>query len=204
MRPVPLVNLSISTASAIIAFAGSLALAAIGTTSSAHTLIDPTGNVGPSSIPDDYTIPPDGHKYLWQISYTSADPDAKLELDPVSETNLLLLSGPNGSDITLAPTNPVYIFDETFTPGLTSIIVKAQAQYNNCTASTPSGVICGDLVQVWGNGTSIRALSTSPVTFENFTVTAVPEPSTWLLSLAGLGVVGAALRVRASRRPLTT
>jgi hypothetical protein len=46
------------------------------------------------------------------------------------------------------------------------------------------------------------ALNTLDVSTQGTTVSAVPEPSTLLLSLAGLGVVGVAASVRKDRRPV--
>ena len=96
--------------------------------------------------------------------------------------------------------DPSHVFKETLTPGLLSIVVRAPAQYDNCVPGVVSiSAPCGEIINVWGNGTTFTGYSTDPV-FVNFTATAVPEPAGWVLTLAGVGVAGAGLRL--SRRRL--
>lgn len=148
---------------------------------------------GDGNILFDYTVPPDGQAYLWSIDFTSADPLASISLQPPTQadTNTLFRDGSyifaGNADFTFQP--------QPIQPGRVAWLVRAPVQFNNCALPGPNDVPCARYVMIWGNGTSLRITSAAPV-FATFSETAVPEPASWAMMIAGFGLVGAAARRR--------
>jgi len=158
--------------------------------------VDDDGAAVPvTSYWDDYTVPADGHTYAWRFRLESPDPNARVVLDHPSQVEWDRYYGGGGVDVF---GEPPFRFDETVTPHLTTILVSTVADFFDCSPSTQVGRLCGRDSRVWGNGTSLTLFSTSPATLFTSAL-AVPEPAVWALMIAGLGVVGGALR-REQRR----
>ena len=148
----------------------------------------------------DYTIPPDGHAYRWDL-WTS-NPDVTVNLySPNQVETIDLISNGNGTYHSgFGSSSPPYTFQ--FAPGPTGhsyYTVSAPANFNNCNAATPAGQVCGEQFDVFGNGgfvtLSYSGGSVPPVTVF-FGQSLVPEPRSWALAILGLGATGAMLRRR--------
>ena len=147
----------------------------------------------------DYTILPDGNEYEWDITnavgatITLQGPN---EVDPQGIYSDGL-GGETGGNFVNGPVP--YLFQETTAPGLTKILVRGPANFDNCATTFTAGTLCGVDYIVWGNGTilSFDGLSAPKPPVEYFIrVTPVPEPATWAMMLAGFFGLGMALRSR--------
>jgi hypothetical protein len=155
-------------------------------------VIDPT--LGPYWL--DYTLPTDGRLYLWTFSYASADPNSAFYVPAPNEVDQYF-NYKTDDDLTFSTNGPNGMqFQETATPGLTSILYQAPLAFNTCaTAGTSNVTPCSAQYNIWGNADPFAVIGASPLTITE-TLTAIPEPAEWAMLLAGFGGLGAALRRR--------
>lgn len=144
----------------------------------------------------DYTVPSDGQAYRWDL-WTDT-PGVTINLTSPNETfDTELVSNGDGTfhnDAFLLGTG--YAWSEIQAPSHTTIYTKSlQADFNDCSSSSPAGDICAAYFNVWGNGSLLTVDTRNPVTVF-FSQTAVPEPATWALMLSGFFGLGLALRRR--------
>jgi hypothetical protein len=143
--------------------------------------------------PADYTVLSDGKTYSWDFFIQSDDPDATIKLRAPNEVfgagEIVTDTGPFAPVFLM----PAYTFYEVKSPGRVSYIVSAQQGFDHCDDPGPVGSLCKASYIVWGNGTSLEVFSKAPVTV-HLSVSAVPEPSTWALMIAGFGACGVMLR----------
>jgi hypothetical protein len=156
------------------------------------------GNVGPGFA--DYTVPTDGLLHEWDI--WADNPSAIISLQSPNE--LFGLSNISNGDGTFhsglfAPSWSGFL-GETSSPGHLEILLRGPKDFNDCTSSTPAGVMCGAQNFIWGNGTQL-SVNVQDVVHIWSTDTVIPEPSAWLLMIVGVFGVGAALR-RRGRTPV--
>lgn len=146
----------------------------------------------------DYTVPSDGKTYRWDIFYETDDPAGYVTLDAPSQVEAFLLRSLGGGATQIEFSLDVdYVFTQLTTSfGVVSYRMRAPADFDNCTAATPAGEICGATYNVFGNGTRIHAFGGSPVTLVGITSTEVPEPGAWGLMILGFGGVGSMVRRR--------
>jgi len=143
----------------------------------------------------DYVVPPDGRTYRWTIAFTSVDPAATIRLAEPNQTEVFLDYRDGRFEY---DPNPIFRFDQTLAPGLTTIFVRAPRQFDNCDQPGPDTSPCRATVHIWGNGTMLTVTGNAPI-FAAFGESLVPEPAGWLLIIAGFGAAGIALRARRSR-----
>jgi hypothetical protein len=143
----------------------------------------------------DYTVPSDGQAYRWDlwtgtpgVTITLASPNETFDTEIVSNGDGTFHNG-----AFLLGTS--YAWSEIQAPSHTTIYTRSlQADFNDCTSSSPAG-ICAANFNVWGNSAALSVDTLNPVTVF-FSQTAVPEPATWALMLAGFFGLGAELRRR--------
>lgn len=153
-------------------------------------VVDP---VQDPSIFLDYTVPADGKTYRWDFFLQSEDPDATISLKAPNEVFGVgkIVAGPDTFNATFVM--PAYSFYEIKGPGLVSYIVSAQADFDHCDQPGPVGSMCAAYYAVWGNADAMKIDAKAPITV-HLSVSAVPEPSTWALMIAGFGACGVMLR----------
>jgi hypothetical protein len=152
--------------------------------------VDGDGNPLPfTQFGDDYTVPADGRTWLWTFRLVSDDPNATVVLDDPNQVDGTRFLGGGGQEFFF----PTFTFDQHVAPRLTTIVVGTGKDFYNCTPSTPVGQVCGETLEVFGNGTDLRLNSSLPATLYTSAVM-VPEPAAWTLMIAGLGAAGAMLR----------
>jgi hypothetical protein len=155
-------------------------------------VFDPTEQ---DRIDYDYTVPSDGRTYRWTIMSTSSDPTATIRLAEPNQTEVLY-DYRDGSFI--YDGSPSYRFDQTVTPGLTTILVRAPRSFDLCDEPGSMTDPCRAVVHIWGNGTFLTVAGSAPIT-ATFSESVVPEPASWTLMISGFGVAGAAMRYRRRR-----
>jgi hypothetical protein len=138
---------------------------------------------------DDYTVPADGRTWLWTFRLVSDDPNATVVLDDPNQVDGTLFLGGGGQTFF----TPAFVFNQTVAPLLTTIEVSTGMNYYHCTSSTPPGQVCGQTIEVFGNGTSLRLYSADEATLYTSAVM-LPEPGAWTLLIAGFGAAGAMIR----------
>jgi hypothetical protein len=151
----------------------------------------------------DYTLPTDGRLYLWNFSYTSADPNALFTVPIPNEVDeYVTYKTDTGLTTSFGGNWNFSEFQETLTPGLTSILYQAPLAFNTCATAMISDVTpCSSQYNIWGNSDPFGVIGASHLTITE-TLAAIPEPAEWAMLLAGLGGLGAALRRRRGYRPL--
>jgi hypothetical protein len=152
-------------------------------------VLTPDENASFTIFQDDYTVPDDGHSYLWTFKLVSDDPAATVFLDTPNETDGTTFYGGGGQSFFTPP----FVFDEHVAPHLTTITVQTGKSFYNCTPATPVGQVCGKRYDIFGNASALVLHSQVPATFYTSAVM-VPEPDAWTLMIAGFGAVGAMLR----------
>lgn len=145
----------------------------------------------------DYTVPADGRTYRWDLWTDSAHSDLLINLPPPNEDfSVDTISNGDGTFSHSAYLTPViYSWGESQAPGHTSIYIRAQPSFDNCSISTPAGVVCASTFNIWGNGVtlSVNARKRAEIFFSS---TVVPEPASWAMMLLGFFGLGAAARQR--------
>ena len=144
----------------------------------------------------DYTVPPDGRTYRWTIALAGSDPAATISLSGPNQTDLFY-DYRDGNQV--YDGNPPHRFDQTVTPGLTAIFVRAPRAFDVCDQPGSNTKPCRATVHIWGNGSFLTVTGTAPVT-ATFSESLVPEPASWTLMVIGFGVGGAVLRSRRTAR----
>lgn len=150
----------------------------------------------------DYSLPTDGHTYQWDFRIESEDPEATLSLGRTNQIDIYAWQKLSDGRVIGAPVDWDFswVMIRTAKPGLVSYEVRAPASYNDCDKPDAIGHICGVQYNFWGNGTPLTISSTAPMRVF-FSVTAIPEPSTWALMIAGFGACGVMLRRQRRARP---
>jgi hypothetical protein len=141
----------------------------------------------------DYTVPADGHTYLWSFRIESDDPAAYVTLGSPNQVDHF--TNFYGGDFAFGSYDFPYRFDQVVAPHLTTITVWAPLAYDNCASPGPFGAICGEAFNVWGNGTQLNYFGEGVATLY-VSVTSVPEAATWAMLIIGFGLVGTVLRMR--------
>jgi hypothetical protein len=146
----------------------------------------------------DYTVPPDGQLYRWDLWTDTDHPDLLINVPHPNETfDTETVSNGDGTfynDGFLL--SPGYTWSETQAPGHTTIYAhNLGSNFNTCSAASPAGEICAASFNVWGNGTSVTVNSAQMVEIF-FSQTAIPEPATWAMMLTGFFGLGGVLRRR--------
>jgi hypothetical protein len=146
----------------------------------------------------DYTVPPDGRLYRWDIWSDSAHPDVLINLPSPNETfDTEVVSNGDGTfhnDAFLLSTG--FTWSEVQAPGHTTIYTQSLGtNFNRCSGASSAGEICGASFNVWGNGVSLTVNSPERVGIF-FSETAIPEPATWAMMLTGFFGLGLVLRRR--------
>ena len=155
---------------------------------------------GVDFFPLDYSVPPDGRTYRWDIAYQSEDPLAHVTLDDPNQVEVYfersLGDGVTESDYSWFDGVDFMWTPVTYQPNVASYLVRAPANFDFCAPTTPAGAICAASYNVWGNGTQVHLFANAPVTILRATETLIPEPATWALLLLGFFGAGAVLRSR--------
>jgi hypothetical protein len=150
----------------------------------------------------DYALPDDGLLYNWSFHSDSAHPNVLISVQAPNEIfGLDLISNGDGTFNSVFGPNPFFTWTQFQQPGFTLIQVRGEASYNNC-AGAVAGALCGYSSNIWGNGTSILVNTNDRVQIFASSSLAIPEPQTWLMMLAGLFGIGAAMRLSRRANPL--
>lgn len=159
-------------------------------------LTDPSG-----LLQVDYTVPPDGLEYRWDLWSDASHPTALITLDAANETLSIMNTSMGGGLTSVSLAAPVFKWNEVVTPGHTMITVQAPADFDFCASHPAAGTVCSADNMVWGNGsTFLRAGVADPVMI-TFARTAIPEPTTWSLLIGGFLAIGWALRRQRTAAP---
>lgn len=156
-----------------------------------------TNNSGQIFPGVDYTLPSDGLTYRWDFFTDSAHPNAIITLGGPNDVFAIdkISDGGGATHSAFSASDPGYIWNVVYAPGHTTIFVGAAPSFNNCSAATPAGVLCGETNDVFGDSVALGVNVKDIVTI-SFSQSAVPEPAAWALMLAGVFSIGAALRQR--------
>jgi hypothetical protein len=154
----------------------------------------------------DYTIPTDGLSQQWNFWIRNGDPNALLELDEPNEiyTSLYYVTAEGGLEDTFGPRG-AYSFEQIYDPTnqWLKILVSGPTAHIDCDDTSTSGY-CGTYYAIWGNGTALGIKTDRHWTL-HFSIGPdpfpIPELSTWVLLIMGMGAAGATIRVRRREMP---
>jgi len=152
----------------------------------------------------DYTVPADGKVYRWDL-WTSDPSVTALLYSPNQVDGFNFISNGDGtSHLDLNGFAPPFTFDFAAGPdGHSYYTVSAPAQFDHCGPSSPAGEVCRNVIEVFGNGGSLKLdvggqpwRPGDPEVKVFFAQSLVPEPQSWALAVLGFGALGVALRRR--------
>jgi hypothetical protein len=153
-----------------------------------------TDQFGYVGIGADYTVPTDGLLHRWDI--WADNPSAFISVYTPNEVYGVSETSNGDGTFQFGIFQPSWSgFEETSLPGHLVILLRGPKDFDECSSTTPAGVMCSAQNFIWGNGTPL-SVSVQDVVHVWSTDSIIPEPSTWLLMLVGAFGLGAALRRR--------